>query len=149
MEDEEARKKEFFARKAEEEGRQNFRPQSNMAMGRSDYEHGDGSKMKIVTLVVAIAALILALILGGWMIDVSSKLSNVMEAQGSGKSELSTTVEKARAALDNLNDKTRDLQQSVDQLKQNYAQTSNTAQQNAAAITDMKSRINRIIDLMK
>jgi len=98
--------------------------------------------MKIVSFVLAIVSMVLVLALAAFTYDTNSRLAHLTESQGSSRSTLASNVTKTQAAMDKIEDMVKGLQQNLTQLAADN-------RQNAAAIDDMKKRINRLIDLVK
>lgn len=80
--------------------------------------------MKTVSLVLAAVSLVLSLALGAFAYDMSGKLAHLENSQNSVKAEISG-------------------------LQQNLAQFAAEGKQSAAALDEVKKRMNRMIDLIK
>ncbi|KAA6205237.1 MAG: hypothetical protein DU429_03100 [Candidatus Tokpelaia sp.] len=98
--------------------------------------------MKIVSFVLAVVSIVLVLVLAAFTYDTNSRLAAVTESQGSSRSSLASDVTKTQATMDKIEATVKDLQQNLTRLAADD-------KQNAAAIDDMKKRINRLIDLIK
>jgi len=108
-----------------------------------------GRVMRIIALVLSIISLVLVLIMGAALYDMSSRLNHLTEAAQGGRSDLTMSLNKLEAQAEKTADKLNATQQNMDRLADQLRQNSEQTQQNSAAVADIKTRINKLIDLMK
>jgi len=152
--DEQAQKQDYAAAQPRQQAG-SYAPQGGGYYG-GPAAPGSSGAMRIITLVLAIISLALCLIMAAALYDMSGKISHLAEAAQGGQNGLAASVAKLDAQSATLTSQSAALASQADKmaeagkaLRRDVDKISDQTQQNSAAITDMKGRINRMIDLIK